>query len=243
MRRMRDAVLAGMMIGALVALASGCGGSASSPQSPVHSSAAPKSTEASSGTASGAPAGPPPAGYRWVGSAAQGVWFAVPDNWAAVNLAKVSVGQALSRFALKGLGSNYLRAVLAELSQRHAIFVADLASAVRSAHHFATNGNGFCEPTALEPGASSSSALRSLARAQYAQLHAHVLAINSATIDGDPEIKAEFTITTTAGVTLSQAQYTVLSKASRLCYVTLTTDNPAAFRRVFNKTGGTIHVS
>src|SRR5262249_31945363 len=66
-----------------------------------------------------------------------------------------------------------LRTVLAGLSQRHAIFVADLASAVRSPHQFATNGSAFCTPTALVPGASSSSALTAALRAEYAKFHAH----------------------------------------------------------------------
>src|SRR5262249_41029206 len=149
----------------------------------------------------------------------------------------------ISRFQVKGMNGSYLKNVLTELSQRHAIFVADLASAVRSPHQFATNGNAFCVPTALTGGASSAPALKAAARAEYAQIHGRGLTLGNVTIDGDPGLKAQFTLTSTAGVTISDVQYVVLTTNSRLCYVTLSTDNPTAFRRTFNKIGGTIRVS
>jgi hypothetical protein len=243
MTRTRDSILAGTVIMAVMAAVAGCGGSGAATQHtsappPASSSAAP-----SSSTAGGVPAEPPPTGYRWAGSAAQGVWFAVPDSWAAINLAKISAAKAISRFSLRGVSRSYLKTVLTQLSQRHAIFVADLASAVRSAHHFATNGNAFCVPTALNPGASSAPALKAAVRAEYAQIHAHVLGVRNATIDGDAEVKSEFTLTSTAGLTISDAQYVILTKDSRLCYLTLSTDNPTAFRRTFNKIASTIRVS
>jgi hypothetical protein len=242
MTRTRDSILAGVIMAVTAAVCS-CGGSAAKPHASLPPSPANTSASPSSGTANGVPAEPPPAGYRWAGSAAQGVWFAIPDSWAALNLAKISAAKAISNFALRGMGSSYLKNVLTELSQRHAIFVADLASAVRSPHQFATNGNAFCVPTALTPGASSSSALKTAERAEYAKIHVRVLAIRNATIDGDPGVKSEFTLTSRAGVPISDTQYTVLTKNSRLCYVTLSTDNPRAFRRTFNKIGGTIRVS
>jgi hypothetical protein len=240
----RNTVLAGAMTAALVALASGCGASSGGSLHPsVHATATPKPAATSPGTASGAPAAAPPAGYNWVGSAAQGIWFAVPASWAAVNLAKVSASQALSHFALKGVSSSYLKAALTGLSQRHAIFVVDLGSAGRSAQHFASNGSAVCGPTALVPGASASSALQSLLQAQYARFHAHIVSMSSAAIAGGTQVKADIRLTSTAGLTVSETQYAVLSTASRLCVVTLTTDNPAAFQPVFNKIGGSIRVS
>jgi hypothetical protein len=238
MTRMRDSILAGVII-AVTAAASSCGGSAAKP----HASVPPTSARPSSGTANGVPAEPPPAGYKWAGSVSQGVWFAVPDSWAAINLAKISATKAISRFVPRGMSSSYLKTVLAELSQRHGFVVMDLASAVRSPHQFATNGNAFCVPTPLVASASSSSALKAAIRAEYAQIHARVLAIRSATIDGDPGVRTEFTIPSRAGITVSETQYAVLTKNSRLCTVTLSTDNPSAFRRTFDKIGGTIRVS
>ncbi len=239
---MRDSILAGVII-AVTTAASSCGGSAAKPHVSVSPSSAKTSAPSASGTANGAPNEPPPGGYKWAGSAVQGVWFAVPDSWAALNLAKISAAKALSRLAFKGVSSSYLKTVLAELSRQHAIFVADLASAVRSPHRFATNGNAFCAPTALVPSASSSSALKAALRAEYAKIHAHVLGIRNATIDGQPGVKADFTITSTTGLTVTEAQYTVLTQKSRLCTVTLSTDRSATFRRTFNKIGGSIRVS
>ena len=244
MTRTRDSILAAAAIMAVMAAVGSCGGSGaaaqhtSPPTSAAHSSASP-----SAPIAGGAPTEAPPTGYRWAGSAAQGVWFAVPDRWAALNLAKVSAAKAISRFAVKGMNASYLKNVVTELSQRHAIFVDDLASAVRSPHHFATNGNAFCVPTPLSPGTSSAPALKAAVRAEYAQIHARVLGLRNVTVDGDPGVRAEFTLTSTSGVTISDVQYVVLSKNSRLCYVTLSTDNPTAFRRTFNKIASTIRVS
>jgi hypothetical protein len=97
------------------------------------------------------------------------VWFAVPDRWAVFNLAKVSASKALSRLAFDSAA----KTELAELSQRHAIVVADLASAVRSPHQYATNGNAFCTPTPLASFLGSSSALKAVVRAEYAKIRAN----------------------------------------------------------------------
>jgi hypothetical protein len=177
------------------------------------------------------------------------VWLAAPNSWAAVNLAKVKLGQAIRHFALKGLSSNQLTSALTEVSRQHGIFVVDLASI--GSQGFATNANAFCTAAPLAPGAVGSSALQSALqsavqsdlRAQFARIHAHVLSMSSATIDGDPAVKDEITLTSAAGLTFSEFQYTVLSKAGRACSVTLATDNRAALRPVFNKMGGTIRVS
>lgn len=241
MTRVRESILAGLII-AVAALASGCGGSTPKPQAPVASPTAKASASPSSGLASGVPIASPPHGYKWAGSTTQGVWFAVPNSWAAINLAKVGMSQAMSRFKLKGVSSSSIKTALSQLSRQHAIFAADLASAVRSIHQFATNGNAFCVATPLTPGASSSPALKAAARAQYAQIGAHVLAVADATIDGHAGIKSNFTITTAAGLTITDTQYIVLTKNSRLCTVTLSTDNPAQFRRTFRKIGHTILV-
>ena len=246
----RGSIQIGVAIIAVVAAVSSCGGSAAKSQAPTASSSARTSAPSagtsaspSAGLANGVPTASPPAGYRWVGSTDQGVWFAVPDSWAAVNLAKVNVTQALSRFRLKGLSSSVMKTGLNELSQQHAIFAADLASAVRSPYGFATNANAFCESSPVAPDASSLPALKAYVQAQYAQLGAHVLALGDATVDGDVGIKSEFTITSTSGVTLTDTQYLILTKSSRACTITLSTDNPAPFQQVFSKIGGTIRAS
>jgi hypothetical protein len=178
-----------------------------------------------------------------VGSTAQGVWFAVPDSWAVVNLAKVNINQAISRFRLKGISSSVMKTALHELSQQHAIFAADLASAIRSPYEYATNVNAFCAPTSVAPDASSLPALKSFAQAQYAQIGAHVLVLRDATINGDAGIKSEYTITSASGMIITVTQYVVLTTSSRACTITLGTDNPQPFRRIFRKIGGTIRVS
>jgi hypothetical protein len=227
---------------ALVAAVSSCSSPAAKPQAAAASSAANTSASPSSAPANSAPTAPPPAGYKWTGSTALGLWFAVPDSWAAVNLAKVSLTQAVRRFTPKGVSNSFIENAIKQLSQQHGVFVADLASAVRSPNQLATNGNAFCTATPLVPGAGSASALKASARAQYAALNAHILVLKEVTIGGDAGVKSEFTLITAAGVKLTDTQYLILTKSSRLCTITFTTDRPAPFRPVFSKIGTTIHV-
>jgi hypothetical protein len=255
--RLRGSIQAGTAIIAVAAAVSSCGGSAARSQAPAASSSARSSAASarasaspSTGLANGIPTASPPAGYRWVGSTAQGVWFAVPDSWAVVNLAKVNINQAISRFnqaisrlRLKGISGSVMKTALHELSQQHAIFAEDLASAVRSPYGYATNVNAFCAPTPVTPDASSLPALKSVVRAQSAQIGAHVLVLRDATIRGDAGIKSEYTVTSASGMTITATQYVVLAKSSRACTITLATDNPQPFRRIFRKISGTIRVS
>jgi hypothetical protein len=241
MTRVRESILAGLII-AVAAAASSCGGSTAKPRTPVASPSAKTSASPSSGLANGVPTESPPPGYKWAGSTAQGVWLAVPDSWAAINLAKVDVTQAISRLKPKGISGSFLKPAVRQLSKQHAIFAVDLASAVRSPHQFATNVNAFCGSTPLVPDMSSSPVLKAMARAQYAQAGWHVLALRDAAIDGHAGVKSTYTIPTAVGMTITDTQYMVLTKNSRLCTITLTTDNPGRFRRTFSKIGHSILV-
>ena len=232
--RVRVSILAGVVIA--TAAASACGGSAAKPQAAATPSS--PAASASPSVTSSVPATPLPAGYKWAGSTAEGVMFAVPDTWAAIDLSKISLTQAVHRFWPKGLSSSMM-AELKQLSQQHAVYFADLASAVQSPNKFATNGNAFCSPTALAGGQGSSTALKTAMRTQYGAMGAHSIVMRDVTIDGDAGIKATFTLTSGA-ITLADTQYTVLTKSSRLCYVTLTTDTPSSFAGVFRKIGRTI---
>jgi hypothetical protein len=240
MTRVRRSVKVGAII-ALAGLMSSCG-SAAKPQPAAPSPSAKASASPSSGVASGVPAAAPPAGYKWAGSAAQGVWFTVPNTWASLDLAKVSLTQALSQFNPKIVTSG-MRAEVAQLSRQHAIFVVDLPQAVRFPNQPATNGNAFCQSSALVAGGTSSSALVAAMQGEYARLGAHLLAINAVTIDRDPGVKSKLTLTLVSGITVTEIQYVILTNDGRVCYVTLTTGHPAALQGTFNEIGATIYVS
>ena len=240
MTRMRGPILAGMIIAVTIA-ASGCG--SANPQASAPQSSATPPAPTPSAAASGVPAGPPPAGYKWVGSAAQDVWLAVPRGWVVINPTKQSLDDAISRLERRGVSSAYLKTLLAQAVQRHyAAMALDLASRAQSPHHFATNVNAFCSPAGPLPNASSASALKASLQAGLAQLHGRVLAARKVTIHGDPGVRAEFTIPLVTGLTESETSYSVWTKNGRTCYITLSTDNPVAFARTFNKIGGTIRV-
>jgi len=127
--RTRESIVAAVII-AVIAAAGGCGGLKAMPKASAPSSLASASTSA--GTPDGAPGEPPRAGYKGVGSSTLGVWFAVPDRWAAMDLAKISASKALRRLPVKGMSSSIMKALLTQLSQRHAFFAADPASLARS---------------------------------------------------------------------------------------------------------------
>jgi hypothetical protein len=240
MTRVRGLVQAGAII-ALVGLVSSCG-SAAKPQPAAPSPSAKVSASPSSGPVNAAPAAAPPAGYKWAGSAAQDVWFAVPDSWASLDLAKVSLAQALSQFNPKVVTSA-IRTEIAQLSRQHAIFVVDLASAVRFPNQPATNGSASCQPSALMASGTSSSALEAAMQAEYARIGARVLVIKAVTIDKDPGVKTKLTITLVSGITVTEIQYVILANNGRVCYVTLTTSRPAALQQIFSEIGATIYVS
>ena len=114
--RLRGSIQVGVAIIAVVASVSSCGSSAKS-QASVTSSSARTSASPSADLTNGVPTVSLPTGYRWVGSTAQGVWFAVPRDWAAVDLAKINATQAISRLGLKGMSSSVMKTALKELSQ------------------------------------------------------------------------------------------------------------------------------
>jgi hypothetical protein len=234
------------MIGMIAAVA-GCGGSTAG-----GSSSGGKSTRAAK--ASGTPASPaasatpaqaasggkpvqaPPRGYQWVGGP-QAVWLAVPDTWIALNLAKITLNQAMRRFAVRGTNlMNSLKAI----RKQHGIIVVDLASTATSPHHFTVNLNAFCGPTPLELTGTSVAPLIAAAKSQYAPLHPTHLSEVPVKIQGSPAVKGEVTLNTNAGL-LTDLQYVMIHNG-RLCTVTMSTEEPAKSRRTFATIASTIQL-
>jgi hypothetical protein len=237
-------VTAAIVTGVSIA-AAGCAGSSTPQPTATHQASAPPATfSAPPIQASGQrPAEQPPAGYRWAGSSAQGIWVAIPKTWVALNLAKLSLSQVTKRFATTGIGTTAMQADLANLKKQDALFFADLASYVTSAHGFTTNASALCTPaTAIEPGAAGIAGLQAAMRAEYAKLKARVLSVAPVSVAGGQAFAAKLALTSTAGFDITELQVVILSSTGHSCFVTFSTDDAAAFLHTFGKAAATIHV-
>jgi hypothetical protein len=227
----------------VVVTAAACAGSSpkSTPSSPAASTASSSpSPQAASGQQ---PTAAPPTGYEWHGSSIQGIWVAIPKSWVALNLANMSLSQVTKRFSTTGIGTAAMQADLANLKKQNALFFADLASYVTSAHAFTTNASALCPPAAVvQPGASSIPGLEAGMRAEYAKIKARVLSVKRVTVAGGEAFAAKLALTSNAGYTITELQVVVLSSAGQTCFVTFSTDHPTAFLPTFDKAASTIHV-
>jgi hypothetical protein len=222
-----------MVAAGSVIIAAGCGGSGSNPGAGTKSSngAGSSSMQAADNQQ---PKQAPPHGFQWVGNSSQGIWVAVPKSWVAIDLSKLTVRQALH--TLKGVSSATMRADLRTLKQHKALFVADLNSASASAHHFATNVNAFCNNEVIQPGPGAASIFDKALRNEYNTIHAHVVSLKNTQVNSTAVvIQTKLTLQATAGYTLTELQTANVTNHSKICEVTLSTDNPAKYLRTLKK--------
>jgi hypothetical protein len=235
-------------------LLSGCAGTGSphaagSSTKPTATSTAPTQTPSQSPSPSAStpgsqqPAQPPPAGYRWIGSSTQRFWLAVPRDWVALDFSKISITAAIRKASLKGVGNPALVTEFQDLKRRHALFVADPASAVNSPHQFATNANVFCSTTVIQPGPGAADALDSTIKAVYVKIHAHLVGLKNTVTSTKVIITSELTAQTSGGYTLTEIQVTELTSQSRICELSMATDQPAGYLHMMRKIGTTLHPS
>jgi len=235
MRSVLTRSLLAMVAAGSVIIAAGCGGSGSNPgaNSPASGSS---SAQAANGQE---PKQAPPHGFQWVGNSSQGIWVAVPKSWVAIDLSRLTVRQALH--TLKGVSSATMRADLKTLKQHKALFVADLNSASASAHHFATNVNAFCNSEAIQPGPGAASIFDKALRNEYNTIHAHVVSLKNTQVSSTAVvIQTKLTLQATAGYTLTELQTANITNHSKICEVTLSTDNPHKYLRVLKRIQRTV---
>jgi hypothetical protein len=260
--RVRARIVTSVILIGMIAAVAGCGGSTAGGNTAGGntaggSSGGGKSTSAAkaSGTpatpaasttaqaaSGGKPAQAPPRGYQWVGGP-QALWLAVPDSWIALNLARISLNQAMRRFTVRGthlMNGSSLMAGLKAIRKQHGIMVVDLASSATSPRHFTVNLNAFCAPTPLEQTGTSVAPLISVMKSQYTPLHPIHLSEVPVKIQGSPAVKGEVTLNTSVGL-LTDLQYVMIHNG-RLCSVTMSTAEPAKSSRTFATIASTIQL-
>jgi hypothetical protein len=166
----------------------------------------------------------------------------VPKDWTALDLSKISVSAAVREASLKAVATSALRADFRNLKQRHALVISDPASAVNSPNQFATTANVFCNPTVFLPGLGVVDALDSTIKAEYAKIGAHLVRLkNTKASSKEVVITSELTAQTSGGYTVTEIQVADLTSQSRLCELTLSTDQPAVYLHTMKKIGATLH--
>jgi hypothetical protein len=217
------AAIAIWLAATLAACSSSTHTSASTPAAGASSSPATTSTApASPASSAPAPTGVP-AGYQRVGGSAQGVSFAVPSSWAAVNLAKETEQKAAQKLGLQGISAAQLVQDMQALQKLHGVVVFDVKSAVDSPVHFATTLNAYCTSSGVtDTGSAALPLLRQEAIAGMQQIHASHIAQKDIAVGGVPGLQTSYTLSSSSSGTLDGAQLEVLPKPDRACFLTLT---------------------
>ncbi len=243
------AVMPAAVLAVAALMLAGCGGSnspaASATSAPATSAAAtsaPASPAATSAATTGKPTQAPPAGYQWVGIAANNIWLAVPNSWVVMNLNSMSVTQAMDRVRLKGQPASAMRTAIEGLKKNHALMVLDTASIATSPGKFATNVNTFCTTSPIQPGPGAASAIASGTKTAYTKAGGHVISIRDVTDTASSVIvRIEVDLQTSTGQTAHELQYVDVTSQGQICYTTFSTDRPGKFFPVFAKIAATIH--
>jgi hypothetical protein len=213
----------GIWLAATLAACSSTAHTAASATSPASGSPAAASTAPASPASSAPAATGVPAGYQRVGGSAQGVSFAVPDSWAAVNLAKETEQQAAQKLGLQGVSAEQLIQDMQSLQKLHGLAVFDVKSAVDSPVHFATTLNAYCTSSGVtDTGSAALSLLRQETVAGMQQIHAGHIAQKDIAVGGVPGLQTSYTLSSSSAGTLDGAQLEVLPKPNRGCFITLT---------------------
>jgi hypothetical protein len=163
-----------------------------------------------------------PAGYQRIGGAAQGVSFAVPASWSAVNFAQQTLQQVAKKFAISGMSQSQLEQDMDSLSKLHAVYALDVDSMTNSAKHFATNISGYCTSSGVtDTGSAAVAYIRASVVSQLQEIHAHELGVTDVTIGGVPGVQNLYDLSTSVG-TLEEGQLDVAPKPDDVCFITLT---------------------
>jgi hypothetical protein len=210
----RSSLVACVVASGVAVAVSACGSAkpVAAPPATVKAKAAPS---ASATTAA-------PAGYQRIGGTAQGVSFAVPASWAAVNFAQQTLQQVAKKFAISGMSQSELEQDMDSLSKLHAVYALDVASMESSPEHFATNISGYCSSSGVtDTGSAAVAYIRASVVTQLQELHAHELGVTDVSVGGVPGVQSLYDLGTSVG-TLEEGQLDVAPKPDVVCFITLT---------------------
>ena len=172
--------------------------------------------------ASVTPAAATPAGFQRVGGAAQGISFAAPASWVAVDFAQQTLQQAARKLGISGMSQSAIEQDMEALSKLHAAYAMDTASMESSPKHFATNISGYCTSSGItDSGSAAIAYIRASVTSELQQFHAHGLGVTDVTVGGVPGVRNLYELGTSLG-TVEEGQLDVAPKPDDFCFITLT---------------------
>jgi hypothetical protein len=203
---------------------SGAGQSATSATASASHSASASATPAASSAAQTTSAAIP-AGYKRIGGSAQGISLAVPASWVEVNLATQTIQEAASQLDVTGISDSALVQDMESLQKQHAIFAADIASAVSDPDHFARNISAYCMSSGVtEAGSAGLPFLEAVAKDELSTIGSHVTQ-KQVEIGGVPGVETSYQLTTKSDGIVDGSQLEVLPKPDKACIVSLGVDS------------------
>jgi hypothetical protein len=175
-----------------------------------------------------------PSGFKRIGGSINGLLIAVPESWTAMDLAKDDIQKGLENSGLSGSALEQAKASMQALSANKAVYAMDPDSAKESEHQFATNLNGFCQPSV----GASAQGLIDVAKSQLATVNAKVSEAAEVPLGAAKGVRIRYTLPL-QGVDVKGTQYYVPSGKGKTCIVTLSTDLDGK-DALFDQIGGTI---
>ena len=122
---------------------------------------------------------------------------------------------------MTGVSVSTLVQEMESLQKQHAIFAADIASAVSDPYHFARNIDAFCSSSGItETGSAGVPFVEQATKAELSTIASHITQ-QDAEIGGVPGVETSYQISTKSDGTLRGWQLEVLPKPGKACFVSL----------------------
>jgi hypothetical protein len=110
------------------------------------------------------------------------------------------------------------------LQKLHAVIIYDVAAAVDSPRHYASNLNAYCVVSGVtDVGAAGVPLLKAETAAEFGKLGATHITQQSIAIGGVPGVETSYQLSSASMGTLYASQLEVLPKPDKACFVTVTT--------------------
>lgn len=177
-----------------------------------------------------------PSGFTRIGGAVNGLFVAIPEDWTSLDLAHDDVQSYLEKGGLSGVALEQAKAGLRTLVASKAVYAMDPVSARESRNMFATNLNGFCQPSV---GATTQT-LIDAATSQLKAANAKVSEAAEVSVGAVKGARIKYTLPL-QGVEVKGTQYYVPSSKGKTCIVTFSTDLDGK-DALFDQMGRTIRV-
>jgi hypothetical protein len=177
-------------------------------------------------------------GQRWAGSTAGGLRMAVPERWVTIHGA-AALHRALHEVGLGQASAAQLAALVPGQGSAPSMDLADPGPASGSGVQAVISLD--CTADHFPPGTNAATGLTTLAESEFTALNASNAQIGQTSVDGRPAVLV-YDQASVGTKTVTGLQYAIAAPGGRACYVSLVTEKPVPYERVFSQLRPTIHV-